>query len=246
MADAGDEFVVEVKQSAVRTNDAVGDRTTDRGSVWTFDAPEAARRLSDRGEGRVAVQRSTPQDDAVDAYLVAGPERRIREPDGSLDEGLTFDVSGNQYGALGEALVLAHPVNPPGITRYAREDALPDDRPGDDLRVVLDADPDPVAVRDAAGTRLTWVPDCRARALLDGRRVAEYVCGVKTGDASFERAQRTVMAATARIATVLAVRVDVEELPDSYAVRVREETASDPDEAHLLDGARDATLDEFG
>lgn len=251
MGDPG-EFSVAVKASAVQANDAVESRRAAEGPVWAFASREgaaaAAEHLSREGEGRVRVQRSAPGDDDADAYLVADPERRTRDPDGALGEGLTFDVSGNQYGALGEALVLAHPVNPPGITRYVREDlgTSRSDGAGTDLRVVLDPDPDPVTVRDGSGSRLTWIPDCRALARRDGRVLGEYVCEVKTGDASFERAQRTVMAQTARTATVLAVRVDVDALPDSYTVRVREEPAGDPDEGEPVDASRNATLDEFG
>lgn len=251
-------FAVAVKDSARRANDAVVDLASERGEVLAFDsgaaAGAAAERLSARGEGRVRIQRAAPQDPAgVDAYLVADPERRTRDPDGSVEAGLTFDVTGNQYGALGEALLAAHPVNPPALTHYARQDlgagSGEEDRQGGDLRVELDADPDPVRFRDGSGTRLTWVPDCRAVARRGpaGRSLATYDCEVKTGDASLERAQRTVMAAQARVTTVLVLRVDVGALPESYSVRIDEVEPGNPDDGQLLDeSGRDARLDEFG
>lgn len=253
MTDA-DEFSVLVKPSAVRANEAVADLAADRGRELAYPdrtaAATAADRLSGGGDGRVRIQRVAPQDpEGVDAYLIADPERRTRDPEGSLESGLTYDVSGNQYGALGEALVLAHPVDPPGITRYVRRDLdLPEGKLAD-LRVTVEADPDPVAFVDGSGERLTWVPDCRATARLGpgGRVLGEYWCEIKTGDGSFERSQREVMGQMARTATVLAVRVDVGDLPDSYSVRIREESPRESGDGRLVEGSgRDATLDEFG
>lgn len=252
-------FTVAVKRSARRANAAVRDVAADRGEALDYDseaeAVAAAERLSAEGEGRVRIQRAAPQDAAgVDAYLVADPERRTHDPDGSVERGLTFDVTGNQYGALGESLLLAHPVNPPVLAHYARQDLDGIDADGggrgdgEDFRVELDADPDPVTYLDGSGTRLTWIPDCLATARRGeaGRTLATYWCEVKTGDASLERAQRKVMAGKARVASVLILRIDVGDLPESYSVRIDEVEPGDPGDGELLDeGGRDARLDDF-
>jgi hypothetical protein len=241
-------FRVAVKESAREGNEAARRLTTTEGEVVAFDsAAEAHRRarvLSEDGETPVKVQRAAPQDPAdVDGYLVAWPERRRRDPDGTPTEGLTFDTEANQYGALGEALVCSPAVNPPLLTHYARVDADLDATETETLRVELD-DPEPVVVGSGAHR---WEPDCRAVVRLGPDRpvLTEYWCEVKTGDGAFERSQREAMRAKARETTVLKIRVALDDLPDSYTAWVQKMT---PDES---DGPGDfrrvnATLDRFG
>jgi hypothetical protein len=226
-------FRVAVKASARERNEAARRLATTEGEVVRFDseadAHRRARELSGGGETPVKVQRAAPQDPAdVDGYLVAWPERRRREPDGTPAEGLTFDTGANQYGALGEALVCSPEVNPPLLTHFARIDADLSEREGEAVRVELDADPDPV---DVAGVK-RWEPDCRAVVRLGPDRpvLTEYWCEVKTGDGSFERSQREAMRAKAREATVLKIRVALDDLPDSYTAWVQK-VAPDGDDA---------------
>ncbi|WP_137286478.1 hypothetical protein [Halorussus salinisoli] len=217
-------FTVAVKESARDANEAARRVARTEGDRLEFGSEAAAHRrardLSDGGETPVKVQRAAPQDPTdVDGYLVAWPERRTQNPDGTPTEGLTFDTEANQYGALGEAVVCTPEVNPPLLTHFARVDTDLPEREDGDLRVELDTDPDPVTVR--SGRR--WEPDCRAVVRLGPDRpvLTEYWCEVKTGDGSFERSQREAMRAKAREATVLKIRVELDDLPDSYTAWVR-------------------------
>ncbi|MFC7081682.1 hypothetical protein [Halorussus caseinilyticus] len=222
-------FTVAVKDSAREVNEAARRVAITEGDRLEFDSETAAHRrareLSEGGETPVKVQRAAPQDpDDVDGYLVAWPERRTQNPEGSPTEGLTFDTEANQYGALGEAVAFTPEVNPPLLTHFARVDAdLPDvdfsDRERDELRVELDTDPAPVVV----GSDRRWEPDCRAVVRLGPDRpvLTEYWCEVKTGDGSFERSQREAMRAKAREASVLKIRVELDDLPDRYTAWVR-------------------------
>ncbi|NEU58341.1 hypothetical protein FXF75_16840, partial [Halorussus sp. MSC15.2] len=210
------------------------------------DAHRRARELSDDGDSPVKVQRAAPQDpDDVDGYLVAWPERRTRTPEGSPTEGLTFDTEANQYGALGEALVCTPAVNPPLLTHFAQVDAdlAESEFDAEDLRVELDTDPDPVSVRSDR----RWEPDCRAVVRTGpGRPVlTEYWCEVKAGDGSFERSQREAMRAKAREATVLKIRVELDDLPDRYTAWVRK-VSPEGGEADESERYRvNASLDSF-
>jgi hypothetical protein len=219
---ADEQYRVAVKDSAAEHSGAVEEFRTERGRTVVFesrdDAEATAERLS-TPDAPVAVQAAAPQDEGdVDAYLVPDPDRRTRDPDGSVDSGLTFDVSATQYGRLGEALVCCQRWDPPVLAYYARRDLA-----ADDVRVELDRDPDAVVADDGA----RWVPDCRAVVRTDGgRTLAEYWCEIKTGDASLERDQRAAMAWKAQRARVLTVRVDPSALPESYTARIR---AVEPD-----------------
>jgi hypothetical protein len=244
-----EQFTVAVKESAREANEPARRLATIEGDRVTFEseteAHRRARELSAEGESVVKVQRAAPQDpDDVDGYLVGWPQRRHRVPDGSPTEGLTFDTEANQYGALGEAVVLTPAVNPPLLTHFARVDADLDADDGDaeDVRVELDTDPDPVSVRSDR----RWEPDCRAVVRLGPDRpvLTEYVCEVKAGDGSFERSQREAMRAKAREAIVLKIRVDLSELPDSYTAWVRKVVPEDGDgdeRPHRIN----ASLDSF-
>lgn len=258
MDDDSEPFRVVLKDSATAANEGVRRFAETAGRLAEFDsraaAVERAERLSAEGSARVEIQATAPQDPTdADAYLVAMPARRHRDPDGSLDGTLTFDVTANQYGALGEALVCHPATNPPVLTYYARQDlGVSTDA---DLRVELDRHPDPVVVEDGDGTRKRWDPDCRAvvRRDLDGPPCREYWCEVKTGDGSFERSQRAVMRTKAREATVLQIRVDASDLPDSYAATIRPvEGAREGSSEERVDSTvvradgENARLDDFG
>jgi hypothetical protein len=240
-----DSFRVAVKESATEASRAVRRLVREEGDRLEFDSKaEANRRARELSaeDGTVKIQRAAPQDPGDDdAYLVAWPERRRWTPDGSPTEGLTFDTEANQYGALGEAVVFSPEVNPPLLTHFAQVDADLSERETADVRVELDRDPDPVVV----GTSKRWEPDCRAVVRLGPDRpvLTEYWCEVKTGDGSFERSQREAMAAKAREATVLKIRVELDELPDSYTAWVRRVGPSEgaDDEAYRVN----ASLDSF-
>lgn len=245
-----DSVTVRIKQSAITANESVADYVDQFDHVVTFDsrdaADECAHRLSATGGTTVAVQRAAPQDgDTVDAYLVAQPDRRTHSPDGSIDTGLTFDTTANQYGAIGETLLVEPDSNPPVLTYYARQEL--DIATNDQIHVEIDDAPSPVtATRD--GAPLEWRPDCSAvvRDSSDGRMLCEYLCEIKTGNGSLAREQHTVMRTAARYTSVLKIQVDIRELPDSYTARIREVSpAEEADVVIDVETTVNARLDEF-
>jgi hypothetical protein len=291
MSDGGssERYRVAVKESALTGNGAVRERVEEAldatGSGGAVDrsegggrtnpdpvlrfahegsAVEAARGLSEAGETPVRVQRAAPTDRSdADAYLVAASDRRTEVPEGSIDSELVFDVNGNQYGALGEALVLSRRRNPPLLTHVVREDPGLDLSPTerDRLRVAVDTEPDPVVHSDPeTGTEYVWHPDCRAVAHLgtDGRTLATYLVEIKAGTGSLQRDQRVAMEREACERPVLTLRLDLDGLPDSYAARVEwiEPPTGDGGNEGSVRGERteppergrsgaDRTLDEF-
>ncbi|WP_158055390.1 hypothetical protein [Halorussus halophilus] len=261
MLDESPAYRVAVKDSAKDENQAVRELAHEEGDVIEFptkaEATQRASELSDEGDMPVKIQRVSEMDPAdVDAYLVGWPQRRKHDPDGTVAEGLTFDTGANQYGALGEALVLSPETNPPLLTHYAKYDpAVPDDA---EIRVELDTDPEPVVVDQRAGRQ--WQPDCRAKVRVGSRQklAHEYWCEVKAGDGSFERSQREGMKRKAQDAPVLKIRVDVTELPQSYTAWVRQiapdgtegvprgDEASDDEAVSVTyDAPTNARLDDF-
>lgn len=205
-------------------------------------AAAAARRYSDDGDVPVRLQAPAPQDPRdVDAYLVSNPERRVRRPEGTLDDGLAFETSAAQYGALGEALLTSHAQDPPVLLAYARRTMEADGEPA----VQLDADPDPVTYRSRETEEtVSWVPDCAATVTVDGAIGRRLLCEVKTGNGSTERDQRRVMRWAASERTVLLVRLDVADLPDGYTARIQEIEAKTPGQAWVR-GDADRKLGEF-
>ncbi|GAB3680992.1 hypothetical protein GCM10028857_04540 [Salinarchaeum chitinilyticum] len=207
-------------------------------------AAAAAKRYSDDGDVPVRLQAPAPQDPRdVDAYLVSNPERRVRRPEGTLDDGLSFETSAAQYGALGEALLTSHAQDPPALVAYARRtiDADGDGEPA----VQLDADPDPITYRSRETEEtVSWVPDCAATVTVDGAVERRLLCEVKTGNGSTERDQRRVMEWAASERTVLLLRFDVEDLPDGYTTRIQEIEAEAPGREWVR-GDADRKLGEF-
>lgn len=231
-------FVIHVADSAVEHNEAAAEYAAAADDPVAFPSRDHAetlvRRLNREGTTPVRLQRVAPQDPRdVDAYLVAIPRGDPREPVDSGDGEWTFDVTANQYGALGEALVRTFVRDPPPLVPFVREDldgflrSAPDvefDALDEfELRVTLDRDPSPVTV-DEDGVRLQWRPDCvaEARAGTAGPVLRRYWCEIKSGDASFQRDQRRVMRSKAATDPVLAVRFDIDELPLRYTVRISE------------------------
>lgn len=222
---SSDGFRVTVKASAIEANPDARALGAAGGGVIPFPSREAAVSAVERvstPDARIRVQAAAPQDPMpVDAYVVADPVRRVRDPRGTPEEGLAFDVGAIQYGALGEALVCAYRTDPPLLSHYIRGDL--DLAPTDPLRVDLERDPEPVEVRDPeAGSTVTWIPDCRAAATggPDGDLEAAYLCEIKTGAASYERAQRRAMGLAAADRRVLAIRLDIRQLPQEYTATV--------------------------
>lgn len=220
-------FRVAIKDSARELNEPTRRFIEVEGQTVGFSSKSAAQstveRLSSEGDVPVKLQRAAPQDpNDIDAYLIPDPERRTHEPAGSLEEGWTFDVGAKQYGEIGEALILSYRSNPPALMPFIRRD-LGEGELDAELHVRIDSSPDPIIVKGTRpGEQKQWWPDCRAIAQdkTQGRTIATYFCEIKTGDASFERDQRSVMQEKASEAPVLAIRLDISELPNSYSVQI--------------------------
>jgi hypothetical protein len=223
-----DPFTVEVKPSARERNTAADRLASERGTINGYPSREAAAEqaeaLSESGDTRVALQRVAPQDDTpADAYLVARPERHVETPHDPDARTLTFDASGNQYGAMAEALLTTPRTNPPALTYYVREDLDVED----EVRVAIETGRTTTREIDDDGRRsATWAADLVATAhrVSTGAPIREYWCEIKAGGGSFERDQKAVMRAKAADpdVTVLKIRVDLDPLPDRYGVRIDE------------------------
>lgn len=217
-------FRLAVKPDALEVNAALAGVTEEHGEALSFGsrakAERFARRLSAES-GALRVQAAAPNDPGdADGYLLAEHDPDVREPAAVDGDTWTFDVGANVYGALGEAVVTSG-ARPPALAYYVERDL---DVDADDLETGL-------RVRVRSGERVTtgrgrngWVPDCRveARDGWNGEVLETYLCEIKTGNASFERSQRAAMRALAREERVLTIRVLIEDLPDRYAVRIRE------------------------
>lgn len=232
-------FRVTVKESAQTANPAVADWVGAAGDVFRYEtqatAEQHAAALSEEGGAAVSIQAAAPNDpDETDAYLIADPERSVSTPADPAADTWSFDVEANQYGAIGEALLTTPARNPPALTYFIERDLALDEA----VRVRVESGE---LVTDVAMggesvqlNERTWIPDCVAVAEREstGAVVERYWCEIKTGDGSFERAQTDVMRAKAATpgATVLKIRVDIDELPDSYRVTFeRVDDAADND-----------------
>lgn len=72
--------------------------------------------------------------------------------------------------------------------------------------------------------RTKRVPDCTivARDGWDGAVPERYYCEVKTGDAPLERSQVAAMERLARDERVVKIRMDVDEMPEQYALQIHD------------------------
>lgn len=213
-------FVVAVKESA-QGNPAVRRLVDRRGETIEFGSRLGAERLagelSDDGD-RVRIQKAAPQEPMdVDGYLIGFPRRFKREPKRATGGTVSFDVTANQYGALGRALVFGAYGLSAGM-RYALRDVYPAVEEGTH-RFGVDAEP---ALPPDCAPEVSWRPDCtidlisRAPAAPDHRAF----CEIKTGSASYQRGQLSDMARVARRYDVLKVRVRVRALPAEYTLDV--------------------------
>lgn len=208
-----DDFLVTAKRRACN-NEVVRSRFFARGESRAFESRESAEAFAThatkKGDVRVEIQAAAPQDPTgCDAYLVAIPARNTEEPANPEADAWRFHTEANQHGAIGELLATTPKTNPPAFTWFVRRDL--GDPPGLVVRVRDDVDP--------VGR---WRPDCRLVASVDGDVVEDYLCEIKTGNASFQRGQRDGMDRHAESGRVLTARVRIGALPDEYEVTVNE------------------------
>ena len=218
-------YRVLVKESAIKSNEAVAEFVDERGDVIEFDSRDVAEaqaeRLSMVGD-QVRIQTVAPQDPAdVDGYLIHFPKRNTTAPKDSDRVGFTFDVGANQYGELGEALVYGSYGLSPGIKYYFYNEL--DTVQKDTHRVWRIQNP---YLPEEIESAISWSPDCliNVSSRRDGKIVDQYFCEIKTGNASFERNQARDMRAVARTHGVLKIRVVIDRLPDEYTIRIAEMT----------------------
>lgn len=218
----GSGYRVEVRAGALAVNHRLQSVVDRHGRVLEFrtrsQAETYAAWLSTLG-GPVTVQATPPTETSdLEAYLIAEHSPSVAEPAAIEDGTWHFDVDANLYGSLGEALLTEAP-KPYALTYFVKQDR--------------DLEEDPVLTirrgpsqRGAVDAR--WVPDCEllVREAVGGPVRERYYCEIKTGGGNLEREQRAAMETLARSERVLLIRVDIEDLPQQYAVTV---TEVDPD-----------------
>lgn len=222
--DAETEFAVEVKSGALTVNNRLREIVDQYGERLEFGsrhkAEQYARQLS-TSDGSVKIQ-AAPENDpsGIDAYLLADYNTSTTEPATTNDGEMTLDVGANLYGELGETVLLG-PSKPHALIHFVREDLEISKR---ELNhgLYVDIEVGILVAPEEADLNGGWIPDCVVIAQ-DGRNgelLKKYFCEIKTGDASFERSQVEVMEALARTERVLKIRVDIEDLPYQYSIRI--------------------------
>jgi hypothetical protein len=219
-------YAVEVKPGALGVNSELRETVEHRGHTLEFGsrarAEDYARQLSATG-GELKIQAAPANEpDEIDAYLLAGHSPSIKKPAAVDGDTWTFDVGANLYGSLGEAILL-HSPKPHALVYFVRQDLELDEGKLEWGLNVEVAAAEPQAIKHSGGPK-RWTPDCviEARDGWGGETLETYYCEIKTGDASFERSQVETMEALAREERVLKIRVDIENLPDEYSLRIHE------------------------
>lgn len=220
-------FTVALTDAACEASATVAELREQRGEHVTYDSRRAAETdLLDPDRPGLRFQAPAPNDPTdVDAYLV-----KLRDPDpapadrGPASGGWEFAATAQQVGALAEALFAAYRYDPPPIVAYVARDL---DLAPDAFRVVVDPDDAP-RIPPAIEDRWRWdvhfavhrrTPDAGGR----GPLLRHYLAEVKHGGASYERAQRATMERIAREVpnvAVLAIRVDLEGVPQTYSLTI--------------------------
>jgi hypothetical protein len=224
-------FVVEVKAGAIDVNNTLPEDIETHG--WTLDfgsrahAEAYASQLSAL-DGSLRIQAAPENEpDDIDAYLLADHTPSITEPADIDGKTWTFDVGANLYGTLGEAILTSAP-KPYALYYFVRRDLEIDD--GElESGLALEVETSKPILVDLPNGAKRWTPDCvvQARDGWDGRVLARYYCEIKTGNASFERSQVTVMEELAKTERVLKIRVRIDDLPDQYSLRIHEVVPSE-------------------
>jgi hypothetical protein len=219
-------FVLDVKPGALEVNDTLAEVVEEHGTTLEFgsrsQAEDYAEQLS-ASDGALRVQAAAQNDPSdVDAYLLADHNPSIAEPASVDGKTWTFDVGANLYGLLGEA-ILKHAPKPHALIYFVRQDLeIADEELQWGLNVEV-KDTIPLVV-NRNGEKNRWTPDCMVEAKdgWSGRVLERYYCEIKTGNASFERSQVKTMQALAEDERVLKIRVEIDELPEQYSLRIHE------------------------
>lgn len=215
-------FVLQIKDSALEANQRVRELVAAEGARLEFgsraDAEFLAADLCTDG-GRVRVQKAAPQDQAgVDGYLIRFPRRHKYEPKTVDGSRFTFDVTANQYGELGRALVHGAYGVSPAIKHYLHYEHGHSLEQSQRFRAV----PEPDLPADLSA-EISWSPDLLIQPP-KGTPGPGYYCEIKAGAASFQRGQFDDMKRVAQRHNVLKIRVDITNLPTEYTVRIDQVT----------------------
>lgn len=216
-------FRVAIKESAKAHNERAREIAEAAGTARQFPSRRAAEEFTDdlcaRG-APVRLQAPAPQDsDDVDAYLVKDGQAQEWEPIETDGHGATFPVGANVFGSLGLGVIGLDGRVSPALSHYFAELA-PESKRGRVVNVTVH----PACPEQSSGEG-PWRPDVRVDVSSRGVKSRDVYFGeVKSGGASFQRNQRVGMQEVAESYGVLRIRVDLEELPDRYTVRIREIT----------------------
>jgi len=213
-------YTVLITDSAQEANSSASAAVDSQENRRSFESREAAENFAQRlswSGTRLQIQKAAPQDTRdIDAYLVPNPQKQIWEPKESNKAGYTFDMTPNQYGAIGEAVVSGDYGVAPGLKYYFKQNLK---LPSDEYRITRRLSSSIPQSIDYDGS---WIPDLIVdiRNVEDGEILDTFFCEIKSGDASFERRQREGMESLAKSHNVLQIRVDIEELPSEYTLRI--------------------------
>jgi hypothetical protein len=224
----GTGFRVEAKPGALEVNTELRTAVDQHGHTLEFTSRTQATTYADQlsaNGGDLRLQAAAPNDPTdVDAYLLADHNPSIKEPATINGDTWTFDVGANLFGTLGEAILTATPKSHALIYFIKQDLNLNDTALDHGLTVDVETDCAITRPGDQSGDRNLWYPDCKliARDGWNGPHLETYYCEIKTGDASFERAQLETMQALAETERVLKIRVLIDDLPDQYSLRIHE------------------------
>jgi len=213
-------YEVLITESAQEANPAAATEVESQGNRRTFPSKQAAENFAkslSRSGTRIQVQKVAPQDTRdIDAYLVPIPEKQVWEPKESDKTGLTFDTTANQYGAIGETVVSGDYGIAPGLKYYFERNI---EVPDEDYKIVRRQN---TSIPQSIDYEGSWMPDLVVdiKSLKDWQTIETFFCEIKSGDASFERSQREGMQSLAENHRVLKIRVDIEDLPSEYTLRI--------------------------
>jgi hypothetical protein len=215
-----------VKSGALDVNSELRDAVETHSHTLEFGSRTAAEDYAEQlsaSDGPLRIQ-AVPDNEpkAIDAYLLADHNPSIKAPAEVDGDTWAFDVGANLYGTLGEAILIDAP-KPHALIHYIRQELEIDE---DDLEWGLNVTVERgqlISITSSEETK-SWAPDCivEAKDGWNGDLLERYYCEIKTGNASFERSQLETMKALAAKERVLKVRVNVDELPEQYSLRINE------------------------
>jgi len=219
-------FIAEAKPGALDVNSQLREVVEAYGHILDFGSRQHAEDYASQlstSDGSLKIQavpENEPKD--IDAYLLADHNPSIKEPAEVENDTWTFDVGANLYGALGEVILLESP-KPHALIYFIRQD-LDFDEDALEWGLNVDVNRGQMLTVESSSGKTHWIPDCviEAKDGWNGELLERYYCEIKTGGASFERSQIKSMEALAKNERVLKIRVNINNLPKQYSLRIQE------------------------